>query len=119
MSDAMLQGEPVEVVGWFGETQKTLYKHWTKTTRHNQNSSGGGWACEIYHKCATYNEHLSIPCSLATEATEISIFLKKDWADSEGLVWFRTYLFLLSEFAKNLERLADHLQISPNEKAPN
>ena len=39
------------------------------------------------------------------DASEIASFLKKEWSHNEFILWLRIYLFLLSEFVKNLENL--------------
>ncbi|QDU29571.1 hypothetical protein ETAA8_46850 [Anatilimnocola aggregata] len=109
MSELTLSGEPAEVPDWFTKTRLHLLETWTKTTRHGLKRPTNGWACEIGYGCRTCTDHLSIPCSLATEAHEIAVLLNKEWIEEEFPVFFRFYLVALSEFVRNLESVAKML----------
>src|ERR1044072_2134834 len=101
MSELTLSGEPAEIPDWFTKTRLQLFESWTKTTRHGLKRPTNGWACEIGYGCRTCTDHLSIPCSLATEAHEIAVLLNKEWGEEEFPVFFRFYLVALSEFVRN------------------
>jgi hypothetical protein len=101
-----LSGEPDAIDGWFTQARLHLFEAWTKTTRHGLTTPTNGWACEIGRGCSACTDHLSIPCSLATEAREIAVLLNKDWVEIEFTVFFRFYLIALSEFVRNLEGVA-------------
>lgn len=106
MQGPTLLGEPPEIPDWFISTRLLLLNTWTNTTRHGIKMPTNGWACEIGYGCRTCTDHLSIPCSLATEAHEIALLLNKPWEDHEFSVFFRFYLVALSEFVRNLESVA-------------
>lgn len=109
MSELTISDEPAEVPDWFTKTRLHLFETWTKTTRHGLKGPTNGWACEIGFGCRTCTDHLSIPCSLATEAHEIAVLLNKEWSEDEFPVFFRFYLVALSEFVRNLESVGKML----------
>ena len=107
MSMPTISSEPQIVEGWLERTRKTLFDTWVARTRHGLAMPTNGWACEIGYGCQTCSDHLSIPCSLATEAHEIAVFLNKPWNEDEFPLFFRLYLVILSEFVRNLEEVGD------------
>jgi hypothetical protein len=84
---------------WLGRTLGSLDERWTRRTHHRPGASGGTWACEIYHGCSSCQEHLSLPCSLLTEANEIGALLGAGCFSNDPATFLRLYLILLSEFA--------------------
>jgi hypothetical protein len=97
---------PQEIEGWFDKLRISLFEVWTSKTGHGLTGPINGWACEIGRGCRSCSDHLSIPCSLATEAHEIAVFLNKPWDQAEFILFFRLYLVILSEFVCNLEGIA-------------
>jgi hypothetical protein len=114
---AVYLDDPKEIPeGWLGSVQASLFKKWTATTRHRPGASGGTWACEIYHGCSTCSEHLSLPCSLLAEANEITSFLGSACYSDEPATYFRIYLMILSEFAAQLESVAQLMSLRTGKK---
>jgi hypothetical protein len=112
MQAPTILGEPSTVDGWFQQTRLNLLDTWATTTGHGLTMPTNGWACEIGRGCRTCSDHLSIPCSLAMEAYEIALFLDKEWKDEEEFcLFFRLYLMLLSEFVRNLEKIAQLVDV--------
>lgn len=87
---------------WLDSVREVLFQRWSGTTKHRPGAGGNTWACEIYHGCATCDEHLSLPCSLLAEANEIGAFLNTTCYSEDPSTFFRMYLFLLSEFTAQL-----------------
>ncbi len=108
----------VEVVkDWLLQTQRALFAKWSSTTGHRPGASGQTWACEIAHGCRICNEHLSLPCSLLSEANEIGAFLAGAGYSEDPAMFFRLYLMILSEFVAQLEG-AGHLMKLGLDKKP-
>jgi hypothetical protein len=52
------------------------------------------------------NEHLSLPCSLLSEANEIASFLSVSCFADDPAIFLRLYLIILSEFVGQLDQAA-------------
>ena len=91
---------------WLERIQPVLFERWLTKTRHKRKASRGTWACEIATGCRTCSEHLSVPCSLLTEANEIARLLESSCYTDEPTTFFRLYLIVLSEFVSQLHDLS-------------
>lgn len=96
---------------WLDETRARLHSHWVQRTGHSPGANQGTWACELARGCRTCNEHLSLPCSLLSEANEIGAFLSVPCFSDRAETFLRLYLILLSEFVQQLSDVAGLLAI--------
>jgi hypothetical protein len=104
--------DPSEIAAdWLERTREKVLEKWTTTTRHRPESSHGTWACEIATGCRTCDEHLSLPCSLLSEANEIAAFLSTTCFTSDPAIFLRLYLIILSEFVGQLEKIANLMDL--------
>lgn len=109
--------DPSEIAAdWLERAREKLLAKWTATTGHHSGSSHGTWACEIAAGCRTCNEHLSLPCSLLSEANEIAAFLGTTGFTGDPAIFFRLYLILLSEFTGQLDQAADLMRLGLRKK---
>lgn len=108
-SDMVLEGEPPEIERWFETSVARLHEHWSKATGHSGECRDvrRRLACEILSRCGTGDRHLSVGCSVGSEADEIGQFLMHPWSSGNPLLFFRLYLIILSEFVRGLNRVAD------------
>jgi hypothetical protein len=105
-----IEGEPPVVPDWFQSTQVRLLEMWARTG-HVGDGRPNRWACEIYDHCRTCQEHLSLPCSLASEAEEIGFLLKATCFTDNPIAYIRLFLVLLSEFTDGLRNVAGLLRL--------
>lgn len=111
-----IENEPTEKSGWFDLLIISLRDKWAKTGHTGTGiRRSSRWACEIFNKCSTCNEHVSIACSLANEADNIGLFLNKSWAKDEFSLFSQLYLIMLCEFVRNLQKVSDSIGVT----APN
>jgi hypothetical protein len=103
-------------IDWLDQTRARLLEKWTTTTKHQPNATVGTWACEIATGCRTCNEHLSLPCSLLSEANEIALFLSSSCFTNDAPIFLRLYLIILSEFAAQLECASDLMKLGLRKK---
>lgn len=101
-----IENEPTERDRWFETLIVALRGKWAKTG-HTGKRRSGRWACEVFNKCSTCNEHVSIACSLAGEADNVGLFLGKSWEAEEFSLFSQLYLIMLCEFVRNLQKVGD------------
>ncbi len=101
---------------WLVRTQEALFQKWSSTTGHRPGAGRNTWACEIYRGCTTCQEHLSLPCSLLSEANEIGAFLTTRCFADDPAIFLRLYLIILSEFIGQLEGAAEVMDLRIGKK---
>jgi hypothetical protein len=110
MAMPYIENEPFERDGWFESLIAKLRGKWAKTG-HTGKRPSSRWACEIFNKCSTCNEHVSIACSLSGEANNIGLFLGKSWDAAEFSLFSQLYLIMLCEFIRNLEGISKTIEV--------
>jgi hypothetical protein len=111
-----LDNYPFTSDNWLASTQSDLYNLWSEKTKHIPNATNGTWACEIARGCRTCREHLSLPCSLLSEANEVGSFLSVSGFSQEPSMFLRLYLIILSEFTSQIEQIGDLMKLDIGKK---
>ena len=101
MSNELLQNDDVS---WFKAIREDLLNEWqTKTIVTVPAGDVETLACSIHQAANKATGHLSLACSLQTEAEQIEKLLTTTCFDDDPVLFFRLLLFLLDEFTARME----------------
>lgn len=104
---------------WFKPAREALLESWlTKTAVASPDDGEDSLACSLVHAVKKDAGHLSIACSLDSEADQIEKLLKTTGFDDDPVFFFRVFLFLFDEFTARLEECYRLLKHKPVPKQP-
>jgi hypothetical protein len=103
---------------WLHRVQPQLLKYWADETRHVKSAGGNTLCCEIVRAAGSAAQHMSMPCTLASEATEIGTFLSASCFNDDPVTFFRLYMFLLDEFCERIRKASKEVLDLPIGKEP-
>ena len=91
-------------VSWFKSLRENLLNEWqTKTVVASSAGDVETMACSILQAVKRATGHLSLACSLQSEAEQIEKLLNTTCFDDDPVVFFRLLLFLLDEFTARMQ----------------
>jgi hypothetical protein len=100
---------------WFPDVRKRLVREW----RSRAYSWNRRWRKRLPLACGIIPEdrgdtepHLSLPCSLASEADHLEAFLGLSKLDRDPVLFLRLYLILLDELCDRMDKLGGMLGLS-------
>lgn len=113
-----IDNEPPDIPGWLRPTQTNLAMKWRERTGHFEGARNNSLACQMAVACRECEEHLSIPCSIASEANDIGTFLDTPFPIYRPDMFLRLLLMLLGEFVGNLKDINERIHLGINFKKP-
>lgn len=106
-------------VSWFKPIRENLLNEWqTKTEVASPDGDPEPMACSILQAVNTATGHLSLACSLQSEAEQIEKLLNTTCFDDDPVVFFRLLLFLLDEFTARMQECYGLLGLRKAPKQP-
>ncbi len=99
---------------WLSVTREKLAEHWSCETGHVPipGFPRNPWSRELADACELVEGHLSLPCSLKTQANQIGLFLLSNGFDGDPVLFFKLYVMLLGEFAGQLRDVAGLMELT-------
>src|SRR5437879_1330784 len=91
-------------VSWFASIRQNLLSEWqTKTVVASPGRDIESLACSILQAVNNSVGHLSLACSLQSEAHQIETLLNRTCFDNDPVLFFRVLLFLFHEFTARMK----------------
>jgi hypothetical protein len=98
-------------LAWFAAVRSRLLNEWqTKTVVSSGKGDVESLACSILQAVNISTGHLSLACSLQSEAAQIEKLLNTICFDDDPVLFFRLFLFLLDEFTDRMQECSNLIQ---------
>jgi hypothetical protein len=106
-------------LSWFESVRSGLRSEWqTKTVVKSTAGGIESLACSLLQAVDTGTGHLSLACSLNSEADQIEKLLDTTCFDDDPVLFFRLLLFLLDEFTARMQECYRLIGKHPAPKQP-